>query len=352
MTDTAAAIHLSYIELVALLERIFVRHRVSQENAAILAQNCAGCERDGALSHGIFRMAGYVSSLESGWVDGKAIPQVEDVGPAFVRVDAKGGFAQPALSAARPLLIEKIKENGVAVLAIRRSHHFSALWPDVEPFAEAGYVALSVVNSMACVVPHGGRKAVFGTNPMAFASPRAGAAPFVFDQASSAIAHGDVQIAARAGHELRPGTGVDRDGQATTDPRHVLAGGALLPFGGHKGNSIALMVEILSAALTGGYFSGEFDWSGHKGAQTPFTGQFFIVIDPTRGGNAVFAERVAGICDLVLDAGQERLPGDRRHATRAQNEKTGIPLSAQDHAKLLALAGDEDFALDPVSHPR
>ncbi|MBW9090973.1 Ldh family oxidoreductase [Rhizobium wenxiniae] len=337
MTE-AADIHLSYADLVALLQKIFVRNGVSERNAKILAENCASCERDGSLSHGIFRMAGYVSSLNSGWVDGKAVPEVEDVGPAFVRVDAKGGFTQPAMLAARPLLIEKVKQNGVAVLAIRRSHHFSALWPDVEPFAEEGFVALSVVNSMACVVPHGGKKAVFGTNPVAFASPRAGAAPFVFDQASSAIAHGDVQIAARAGHDLKPGMGVDREGQPTTDPKAILDGGALMPFGGHKGNSIALMVEILSAALTGGYFSGEFDWSGHKGAQTPFTGQFFIVIDPARGGNHVFAERVAGICDLVLEAGQERLPGDRRHVTRAKAEKNGIPLTAENHGKLKALA--------------
>ena len=337
MTKTAD-LHLSYADLVALLQKIFVRNGVSEENAKILAENCASCERDGSLSHGIFRMAGYVSTLNSGWVDGKAVPDVEDVGPAFVRVDARGGFTQPAMLAARPLLIEKVKANGVAVLAIRRSHHFSALWPDVEPFAEEGFVALSVVNSMACVVPHGGKKAVFGTNPIAFASPRAGAAPFVFDQASSAIAHGDVQIAARAGHDLKPGMGVDRDGQPTTDPKAILDGGALLPFGGHKGNSITLMVEILSAALTGGYFSGEFDWSGHKGAQTPFTGQFFIVIDPGRGGNDVFAERVAGICDLVLEAGQERLPGERRHLTRARAEKDGIPLSAENYEKLKLLA--------------
>ncbi len=338
MTD-ATDTHLPYEDLVSLLWRIFVDNGVSESNASILAENCAGCERDGSLSHGVFRMPGYVSSLNSGWVDGKAVPEVEDVGPSFVRVDARGGFTQPAFFAARPLLIEKVKQNGVAVLAIRRSHHFSALWPDVEPFADEGLVAFTAVNSMACVVPHGGKKAVFGTNPIAFASPREGSAPFVFDQASSAIAHGDVQIAARGGHDLKTGMGVDRDGQPTTDPKAILDGGALLPFGGHKGNSIALMVEILSAALTGGYFSGEFDWSGHKGAQTPFTGQFFVVIDPERGGNNVFAHRVAEICDLVLEAGQERLPGDRRHTIRAEAAREGIPLSAANYEMLRSMAG-------------
>ncbi len=104
----------------------------------------------------------------------------------------------------RPLLLEKVRRNGIALLAIRDSHHFAALWPDVEPFADEGLVALSVVNSMACVVPHGGQKALFGTNPLAFAAPRAGGDPLVFDMATSAIAHGDVQIAAREGRLLPP----------------------------------------------------------------------------------------------------------------------------------------------------
>jgi len=330
---------LTFAELTALLERIFVRHGVSPSNARILAENCAACERDGSHSHGIFRIPGYVSSLSSGWVDGTAVPVVEDTGGAFIRVDAKNGFAQPAFAAARDLLVGRAREYGIALLAVRRSHHFSALWPDVEPFAEKeGLIALSFVNSFACVVPHGGRKPVFGTNPIAFAAPRNGEPPFVFDQASSAMANGDVQIAAREGRLLPEGMGVDRNGNPTRDPKAVLDGGALVTFGGHKGSAIALMVEILGAALTGGYFSGEFDWSGFKGAQTPKTGQLFIVVDPERGGNHMFRERVSQITALVREAGQERLPGDRRFETRARSERRGIPLACTDYDMLSKLA--------------
>jgi len=335
---TATAVYLTFAELTALLERIFVRHGVSPSNARLLAENCAACERDGSHSHGIFRIPGYVSSLNSGWVDGAAIPVVEDTGGAFIRVDAKNGFAQPALAAARDLLVDRAREYGIALLAVRRSHHFSALWPDVEPFAEEGLVALSFVNSFACVVPHGGRKPVFGTNPIAFAAPRNGEPPFVFDQASSAMANGDVQIAAREGRLLPEGMGVDRDGNPTRDPNAVLDGGALVTFGGHKGSTIALMVEILGAALTGGYFSGEFDWSEFRGAQTPKTGQLFIVIGPERGGNGVFRERVSHITALVREAGQERLPGDRRFETRARSERQRIPLARTDYDMLSKLA--------------
>ncbi|MCX7080238.1 MAG: Ldh family oxidoreductase, partial [Pseudomonas sp.] len=117
--------HLSFAQLVALLEQVFLRHGTSAEVASVLAENCAGAERDGAHSHGVFRIPGYVSTLASGWVDGKAVPIVEDVASGFVRVDAANGFAQPALAAARALLVEKARSAGIAVLAIRNSHHFA-----------------------------------------------------------------------------------------------------------------------------------------------------------------------------------------------------------------------------------
>ena len=337
MTDSVHTVSLS--DLTALLARIFERHGCSAEVAAILAANCAAAQRDGADSHGVFRMPGYVSTLKSGWVDGRAVPQVQDVAPGFVRVDARNGFAQPALAAARPLLLEKVRRNGIALLAIRDSHHFAALWPDVEPFADEGLVALSVVNSMACVVPHGGQKALFGTNPLAFAAPRAGGDPLVFDMATSAIAHGDVQIAAREGRLLPPQHGVDANGQPTQDPQAILQGGALLPFGGHKGSALSMMVELLAAALTGGDFSFDFSWEQHPGAQTPRTGQLLIVMDPSAGNSgAGFARRAEDLVLAMRAAGQTRMPGERRYRQRAQSERDGIALPAAEWARLQALA--------------
>ncbi|WP_285415459.1 Ldh family oxidoreductase [Pseudomonas sp. efr-133-TYG-5] len=337
--DHAHTSTLSVEALTQLLETIFLRHGVSAEAAGVLAANCANAERDGAHSHGVFRMPGYVSTLNSGWVNGKALPQVEDVASGFVRVDAGGGFAQPALAAARPLLVEKARSAGIAVLAIRNSHHFAALWPDVEPFAEDGLVALSVVNSMTCVVPHGADRPLFGTNPIAFAAPRAGGAPIVFDLATSAIAHGDVQIAARQGEKLPSGMGVDSLGQPTCDPKAILEGGALLPFGGHKGSALSMMVELLAAALTGGHFSFEFDWKNHPGAKTPWTGQLLIVIDPSKAAGQPFAERSQELVRQMHGVGLKRLPGDRRHLQRARSLAEGIALDAQTLAQLRELAG-------------
>lgn len=336
-TAPACVDKISFDELVELLRQVFLHHGVSDAVARCLADNCATAEQDGAHSHGVFRIPGYLSTLASGWVDGQATPIVEDVASAFVRVDAAGGFAQPALAAARELLVSKAREAGIAILAIRNSHHFAALWPDVEPFAREGLVALSVVNSMTCVVPHGARKPLFGTNPIAFAAPCAGGDPVVFDMATSAMAHGDVQIAAREGRQVPGGTGVDRNGEPTNDPQAILDGGALLPFGEHKGSALSMMVELLSAALTGGHFSFEFDWSQHPGARTPWTGQLLIVIDPDKGSGQSFAERCWVLVERIQGVGLTRLSGDRRYRNRAQAKVNGIALPVEELARLRAL---------------
>ena len=335
-------LRLPLADLQGLLARIFLRHGTSVEVAGVLAHNVAQAQCDGADSHGVFRMPGYVSTLASGWVDGHAVPVVTDAAPAFVSVDARNGFAQPAHVAARELLLQKARSQGVAVLAIHDSHHFAALWPDVEPYAEQGLVALTFVNSMRCVVPHGGKRPVFGTNPIAFAAPRAEGEPLVFDLATSAMAHGDVQIAAREGRLLPPGHGVDKNGHPTCDPQAMLDGGALLPFGGHKGSALSMMVELMAAALTGGNFSFDFSWEGHPGAQTPRTGQLLIVIDPAKGAGAGFASRAEDLIRTMRDAGQPRMPGERRYHQRRESLETGVPLSLEELTMLKGFAGEHD----------
>lgn len=338
--DAAPTRQVSHDDLAALLAAILRGCGASDSVADLIARNCAGCERDGSKSHGIFRMRGYVSTIRSGWLDPAAVPVVEDAGAAFLRVDARRGLAQPALAAAARLAAERARAHGACIVSIRDSQHFSALWPDVEPFAEQGLIALSVVNSMAVTVPAGARRPVFGTNPIAFAAPVAGRGPFVFDMATSAWSHGDVQIARREGRRLPAGVGVDAAGDPTTDPGAVLDGGALLPFGGHKGSALSMMIELLGAALTGGKFSTEVDWSAHPGALIPHTGQFLLLIDPARAGGLPFADRAADLAATLRAAGLSLLPGERRHRNRARSEREGISLTETEWSDLLALAAD------------
>lgn len=324
----ANPIYLPERDLVELLQSILRRAGAREHIAATIARNCVACERDGSKSHGIFRMAGYVASIRTGWVDATAEPIIEDCAPAMVRVDAANGFAQVALEAARPLLLAKAATAGIAVLAIRDSHHLSALWPDVEPFAHEGYIALSVVNSFACVVPHGGHRAVLGTNPIAYAIPRDGTGPIVVDLATSAIPNGDVQMAAVTGELLPEGVAVDGQGRPTRDPRVVLSEGALVPFGGHKGGALSILVEVLAAGLAGGSFSYEVDWMGYPGAQTPRTAQTVIVIDPRRGHPGSFDGRVSDLVGRLDVAGMTEMPGERRYAARADAARHGIAVEA------------------------
>jgi delta1-piperideine-2-carboxylate reductase len=329
-------------ELTDIVGRIFVRHGVAPDNAAVLAESVAAAERDGSLSHGLLRLPGYVATLQSGWVDGHAVPVVADAAPGLVATDAANGFAQPALRASAPLLRDKVRSQGIAPPALRDSHHFAALWPDVEPFAAEGLIALALVNGRQRMAVWGGGRKILGTNPMAFACPRPGRQPLVWDQASSVIAQGEVLLAAERGMPLPEGVGLDAAGRPTRDPRAVLDGGSLIPFGGHKGSSIAFMIEILAGALTGGCFGFEDRSAEYPGAQTSKAGQVVVLIDPARVPGNRYFERIESLFAAIAESGAERLPAERRYAQREQSLRTGIVLSDRQMAMLQELLGCPD----------
>ena len=332
MTLTEAA-------LAALIAKAFTRHGMSDGNAVLVAGIVAAAERDGAASHGLLRMDGYIASLRSGWVDGAAVPIVRQAAPAVVTVDARNGFAQVALAAAREAALATVRAMGVASVCIHDSHHFAALWPDVEPFAEMGLVALTAVNARSRMMVWDARRPVLGTNPLAFACPRADGPPLVWDQASSLRAQGELLLARKAGRPVPAGAGLDAAGEPTTDPAAILDGGALLPFGGHKGANLAFMVEVLAAALTGGQFGFEDEPAGHPGAQTSRAGQFLLLIDPARSAGSGFGARIAALAERFRAAGSARLPGDARHSHRAHAALHGIMLTRDAYEHLARLAG-------------
>lgn len=315
---------LSEDSLRGLVHGVLVIRGVDTLTAAGVAGSIVAAERDGTYSHGLARLPGFLSSLSSGWVTGAPVMRVTEPAPAVVRVDAGNGFAQGALVRGRQLAIAKARTQGLCAISIHDSHHFGSLWPDIEPFAEEGLLALAFVHSRSRIVAPGASRPVLGTNPMAFALPRTGHSPLVWDQAASVIAHGDVILAAKKGHTLPPDAAVDRHGQITRDPQAVLDQGALMPFAGHKGFLIALLVEVLAAAMTGSRFGFE-DTSGRiTGAVTSNAGQFLLLIDPTRAGTDDFSARIEQLLEALVSAGSTRLPGDRRHANRARARAQGI----------------------------
>ncbi|HEY6433953.1 MAG TPA: Ldh family oxidoreductase [Acetobacteraceae bacterium] len=309
--------------LTGLVAAAFANCGMAEDDALTMADVVVAAERDGSRSHGIQRMRGYMDSMKSGWVDARAEPHIQRTATGMLSADASNGFAQIALSRAKSDLISLAHQHGMAVLTTKNSHHFAALWPDIEPFAEAGFIALTMVNSRPWMTAWDGTKKMLGTNPVAFACPRTGGRPVIWDQASSVMSQGDVLLHAAAGRPLPPGVGIGVDGQPSADADAVLRDGALLPFAGSKGSSIAFMVEVLAGAFGGGRFGFE-DRSGSvPGAVTSNTGQFLLVLDPRANDND-FPARIEHLLGEIAARGSKRIPGDRRYAKRHESERGGI----------------------------
>jgi len=319
----------TFTELSQTIARILQKNGLNPKAAGIIAEVVASAERDGSASHGLMRLEGYVSTLNSGWVNLDAVPVISDIAPGLIVANAENGFAQIALAESRSLLFEKARSQGVAVCAINNSHHFAALWPDIEWFAERGLVALTTLNTRSHMNVWSGNKKVLGTNPMAFACPRRNHPPVIWDQASSPMSHGDLMLTAKENRSLPPGVGVDAEGNATIDPNEVLKGGAFLPFGGNKGSSIAFMIEILSAAVTGGRFGFDDRVAAFPGGRTSQAGQFVLVLDPVQTAGEEFYARVEELISRLRDSGVKRLPGEKRYLRRERSMAEGIPISAE-----------------------
>ena len=313
---------MTYEELLARIIDVLVRNGFAPEVATPIAHTVASCERDGTRSHGVLRLPGYVEAVATGWADGRVLPEVISRSASMIVVDARNGFTHLALAQSRAELAARAAETGCAILLIRNTHHFAALWPDIEGFATEGFIAMACVTSRARVTGWGGGKPVFGTNASAFACPRADGPPVVWDQSASVMSQGEILVAAREGRRLPEGVGVDAAGRPTTDPHAVLEGGALVPFGGVKGASIAFSVEVLAAALSGSVFGFE---SPAGGTLPSKGGEFVMLIDPRRAGADV-AARVEALVHAAHDAGSEHLPGSRRYQRRAQALAAGISL--------------------------
>lgn len=287
-------------------------------NADAVANTVMRAERDGSVSHGLFRIPGYVATLLSGKVNGSANPQPEQVTPAFVRTHGENGHAPLAINRSVEMLAQSALTCGVGVLSLTHSHHFAALWPETEALAERGLVGFACVSYTPMVAPAGGNTALFGTNPISFAWPRPGRSPLVFDMATAAMAMGEVQIAARDGHSVPIGTGLGPKGELTEDPREILKG-VLLPFGAHKGSAISMMVELMAGPMVGEGFSFEAQEGDNGDGGPPQGGEFILAIAPQILGNPNWAEHAERFFAKLEAMDGIRLPGERRHKMRADN---------------------------------
>ena len=311
-----ATVPLSLEDIYNLANKTLLANGCDEETSNILSDLIMKAERDGSLSHGLFRLPAYVAGLKSGKINGKNRPKVSKITPSVVKVDGNNCLAPMVLNKSLPELIKAAKENGVAVLSITNSHHMAAMWPETEAIAEEGLVAFACTSYKPAVAPAGSIKPLFGTNPISFAWPRKNKPPVVYDMATASMAMGEVQVAKREGHKVPLGTGLTKDGKDTTDPAEIADGGVLLPFGGYKGSGIAMMVELLAGALVGDNFSYETAEKDNNDGGPPSGGEFILAISPEKLSNSDWDTHSSKFFEKMKSMGDVRLPGERRHKNR------------------------------------
>jgi len=293
--------------------KALVAHGAAPWIADSVAHAVRVAEAHGNRICGLFYLDSYCNQLRVGRVKGNVEPQVSQPKPASVMVDAKLGFAQAAFSRGLDTALVAAQANGVATLAICHSHTCTSMGYFTEQIARAGFIAIGMTNAKACVSPPGGTKAVLGTNPIAMSVPDGkGGLAMQFDQSTSAIAIGKINMAATAGEQIPLGWGVDSEGQATQDPNAVLKGGSLVSSGGYKGYGFGLMAEILAAAFTGGSTSTQLDPLKTTEGQPHDLGQCYIIIDPTNVAGDLFWDKLSAISEAVTNQPGARLPGSQK----------------------------------------
>ena len=313
-------------EATALAMRAMRKSGASKAMAQATAQALVAAEMEGLSGHGLSRVALYCTHLRERRVDGRAKPKVVKKKGAACLVDAGGGLAFLASALAVKEAVKRAKRYGVAFSGVTNSHHFGAAAYHLAPIAQAGLAGLAFTNSPPAINAWGGKKAFYGTNPIAAIFPRKDADPIVVDLSLTEVVRGKIMLYAKEGKPIPLGWALDKDGNPTTDPKAALTG-SLMAIGGVKGTSLALMVEVLCVALTGAAFSFENDSYFEPGGK-PRIGHAILAIDPEAlAGMTSYYERLETmILKMLADEGV-RLPGVRRQQAAARARAEGMEIS-------------------------
>jgi uncharacterized oxidoreductase len=331
--------------LTTLVAAIVARGGSAPAEARLVAAHLVGANLVGHDSHGVALVPLYVRHLVEGLVSPNTPARlVNDQGP-FLRFEGDRGFGRRVGGEALDAAILRAGETGVAVVTLAHAHHLGRIGAYGERAVAHGLVALLFVNVVdhgGLVAPFRGRDARFATNPVCLAVPGTAAQPpVILDMATSKIAIGKVLVARNRGESVPDGCLIDEHGQPTVDPdvMHREPRGALLPFGGHKGYGLAVLMELLAGGLSGG---------GTLQPEHPRRGAVInnlvgILLDPGRlAGAEWLAHEVEAFVAYVkasppADAASPVLvPGDPERLAAAERRRAGIPLDATTWDSLLA----------------
>ena len=325
-------------QLAGLAIRALTQSGASPAMADATVRALLYAEARGLPSHGLSRVLQYTTHLRNGRANGAAIAKVINARAAACLVDADEGLAFPACELAIAEAIARAKVAGACFVGVTNSHHFGAAAYHVESVAAAGMVGLAFGNSPSAMPAWGGKRGIFGTNPIAAAFPRQHDAPILIDLSLSEVARGKLMIAAKKGESIPLGWALDKDGKPTTDPKAGMEG-TMMPAGGVKGAMLAMIVELLCCALTGAAFGFEADSFFVDEGNRPRIGQAFLVIDPDAlAGRDIFFARIETLMAAMLAEEGVRLPGARRAAIADVSAHEGVDIPAALLADLERLA--------------
>jgi len=348
MATVDSGIYVNHQELGGWAKKILMKIGVNETDTTILVDSLLAANLRGVDTHGITRMLDvYVKRIRLGLMSSTSNLEVVRERPSTALIECNNSIGQLGARLAMQKAIDKAKQTGTAFVTVRHSNHYGAAAYWAMMALEHGMVGFSAVNAPATVAPTGGRKAMFGTNPLAIAIPAGKDIPFVLDMATTVVARGRVILYAKQNKPLQPGWAFDEMGRPTTDP-HVALKGLLAPIGDYKGYGIAFAVDILSGILTGSSYGKHFPGMLAENLERPTdVGGVFGAIDIesfmdlkefTDRMECAFAE--VRNCDKAENVERIYTPGEIEYYTEIERKKNGIPLPESIAKDFIALGAE------------
>lgn len=307
-----AEVHLD--ELRRFCRDVLLTCGLPEGDADIVTESILHAHSHGKGTHGAGRLAIYERKLREGWMQATTPLTEIAAAPAMALLDAGHGFGQVAAVRGMARACDMAAACGIAVVGIRHSNSFGTAAFVAEQAVARGMAGFVFTNAGPAIAPTGGRRALWGTNPLAFGCPAFGDhPPIVLDMATAAVARSKIRQAAQSGEPIPPDWALDPQGNPTTDAAAALAG-SMVPLGGPKGSGLAMMVDILAGLMTGSGFAGAARALDDAGTRSD-VGHMLIAIDIARFLSP--ADYASAIEHLITkakgtgDPGAVSMPGER-----------------------------------------
>ncbi len=337
-----------------ICRRILAAWGTPEDITGCVAHSLVDADLAGVHSHGVLRIPSYYNCVKRGWYEPAARPEVVRAEGVMALVDGHWGFGQVAMHLGLSVAMEQARAQGMAGVGVVHAGHVGRLGEYVERAAAENMIALMGTSSggnTGLVAPYGGTERIFSTNPIAAAVPARAHPPFVMDFATTVVAAGKIELASNQEMPIAPGIGIDAEGRPATVAREVVQGGAMLPFGGHKGYALVLLTELLAGALTGAGVAGL--PAGTHSRRPGSNASFLIVIDVAHMTETEeFYADVDGLFDRLKQirpapgVREVLIPGEPEAAARSRSAGAGITIEGATWEQIAAVATECGATLD------